>query len=136
MGIVKKQRIWSEERPDDYDKDGRIVSFGILPERGIGHSGEPVDGFSFYKVELDAVIDYAHIKSQLIESAFAQKDEFGFLMNAVNDLVKAIKTSDSFAAMKDKVGTKDLMAFDEFCEFRDLCAATAKNVMSYYDTEN
>ncbi len=51
---------------------------------GVTVDEEEKDGYSYIPVEIDRQIDYGHIKSQLIEAGFAQKDEFGLLMNAMN----------------------------------------------------
>ena len=81
---------------------------------------------SGFDVQIDEVIDYAHIKSQLIESAYPPKDEFGKLANVVCDIVSVIKGT-------KKVGdSQDIEEFAVFAEFRDLCAAAAKEVINMY----
>lgn len=90
------------------------------------------DGFSFIPVEIDSQIDYGHIKSQLIEAGFAQKDEFGLLMNAVNGILTAVSSSDSWKDFKQNIDTEDVNAFVEFCEFRKMCADAAKEVLKAY----
>lgn len=120
MNVGKLQRRWAEEMPKQYDKDTRIVCFDIRSDKGMGSADEMVDGYSFYQVELDRQMDYGHVKSQLIEAGFAQKDEFGLLMNAVEALIDGDGLSD------------DILAFREFAAYRKLCAETAKMVMSYY----
>ena len=94
---------------------------------------EEEEGYSFIPVEIDTNIDYGHIKSQLIESGFAQKDEFGILMNAVDSIIKSAKSADTWEAFKDGLaGEKDAQTFIEFCEFRNMCADAAKEVMKFY----
>ena len=90
------------------------------------------EGFSFIPVEIDSQIDYGHIKSQLIEAGFAQKDEFGLLMNAVDDILKAITNNSTISSIKEALTTEDVNAFVEFCEFRKMCADAAKEVMKAY----
>ena len=126
------QRRWQENKPAVYDKETRIVCLDIKAEKQMDESGTEVDGFSFIPVEIDRQIDYGHIKSQLIEAGFAQKDEFGLLMNAVNGILTAVSSSDSWKDFKQNIDTEDVNAFVEFCEFRKMCADAAKEVMNQY----
>lgn len=132
MNTGNLQRRWQENKPAVYDKETRIVCLDIKEEKQMDESGTDVDGFSFIPVEIDRQIDYGHIKSQLIESGFAQKDEFGLLMNAVNGILTAVRSSDSWKDFKQKLDTEDVNAFVEFCEFRKMCAEAAKEVMKAY----
>lgn len=126
------QRRWSAERPQEYDKETRIVCMDIKAEKGNdGKSEHPVDGYSFLQVELDHVFDYGHVKSQLIEAGFGQKDEFGLLMNAVNGILTAAQES-TFAKFKEALDVDDVQKFADFCAFRAMCAEAAKVVMSNY----
>lgn len=94
---------------------------------------EEKEGYSFLPVEIDTNIDYGHIKSQLIEAGFAQKDEFGLLMNAVDSIIKSAKSADTWKAFKDGLANEnDAQTFIEFCEFRSMCAQAAKEVMKAY----
>lgn len=130
------QRRWQEEKPALFDKETRIVYLDIRKENQTITEGEESvvkDGFSFIPVEIDTQIDYGHIKSQLIEAGFAQKDEFGLLMNAVDSIIKSAKSADTWEAFKDCLaGDNDAQTFIEFCEFRNMCADAAKEVMKFY----
>lgn len=132
MNTGNLQRRWQENKPAVYDKETRIVCLDIKAEKQMDESGTEVDGFSFIPVEIDRQIDYGHIKSQLIEAGFAQKDEFGLLMNAVNGILTAVSSSDSWKDFKQNLDTEDVNAFVEFCEFRKMCADAAKEVMNQY----
>lgn len=132
MNTGKLQRRWAEEMPQVYNKETRIVCLDIKAEKHINEEGSEVDGYSFIQVEIDRQMDYGHIKSQLIESGFAQKDEFGLLMNAVDGIINAVECADSWKSFKTAIDTEDIKAFGEFCQFRAMCAETAKIVMSYY----
>ena len=79
-----------------------------------------MEGWSYLPVEIDRQIDYGHVKSQLIEAGFAQKDEFGLLMNAVEALIEGDMTHE------------DIVAFREFCAYRKMCAEAAKMVVEAY----
>ena len=132
MNTGNLQRRWQEKKPAVYDKETRIVCLDIKAEAQTNEDGHEVAGYSFIPVEIDRQIDYGHIKSQLIESGFAQKDEFGLLMNAVNGILTAVSSSDSWKDFKQNLDMEDVNAFVEFCEFRKMCADAAKEVMNQY----
>ena len=132
MNTGNLQRRCQENKPAVYDKETRIVCLDIKAEAQTNEDGHEVAGYSFIPVEIDRQIDYGHIKSQLIESGFAQKDEFGLLMNAVNGILTAVSSSDSWKDFKQNLDTEDVNAFVEFCEFRKMCADAAKEVMNQY----
>ena len=130
------QRRWQENEPQVYNKETRIVCLDIKKESQTITEGEETvvkEGFSFIPVEIDSQIDYGHIKSQLIEAGFAQKDEFGLLMNAVDDILKAIADNSTISSIKESLNTEDVNDFVEFCEFRKMCADAAKEVMKFYN---
>lgn len=135
MKFGNLQRRWQEQKPQVYDKETRIVCLDIRKENQTITEGEESvvkEGFSFIPVEIDSQIDYGHIKSQLIEAGFAQKDEFGLLMNAVDKILIAIMGNSSISTIKESLNTEDVNDFVEFCEFRKMCADTAKEVMKAY----
>ena len=135
MKFGNLQRRWQENEPQVYNKETRIVCLDIKKESQTiteGEETEVKEGFSFIPVEIDSQIDYGHIKSQLIEAGFAQKDEFGLLMNAVDDILKAIADNSTISSIKEALNTEDVNAFVEFCEFRKMCADAAKEVMEFY----
>ena len=135
MEFGNLQRRWQENEPQVYNKETRIVCLDIKKESQTITEGEESvvkEGFSFVAVEIDSQIDYGHIKSQLIEAGFAQKDEFGLLMNAVDDILKAITTNSTISSIKEALNTDDVNAFVEFCEFRKMCADAAKEVLKAY----
>lgn len=126
------QRRWQVTKPAVYDKETRIVCLDITPEVQKDADGNDQNGYSFIPVEIDRQIDYGHIKSQLIEAGFAQKDEFGLLMNAVDEILKAITNNSTISSIKEALNTEDVNDFVEFCEFRKMCAEAAKEVMKFY----
>lgn len=136
MKFGNLQRRWQENKPQVYDKETRIVCLDIRKENQTVTEGEETvvkDGFSFIPVEIDSQIDYGHIKSQLIEAGFAQKDEFGLLMNSVDSIITAIVENDTIKGIKASLETDDIKTFREFCEFREMCAEAAKEVMKFYN---
>lgn len=136
MDFGNLQRRWQEAEPQVYDKETRIVCLDIKPEQRTEQDGdgEPVvkDGYSFIPVEIDTQIDYGHIKSQLIEAGFAQKDEFGLLMNAVDGILSALLVATSWNTLKSALGTEHINKFADFCDFRRMCAEAAETVMQSY----
>lgn len=132
------QRRWSEQEPKTYDKETRIVCLDIQPEKGtrMGGSGEEselVDGYSYIPIQIDRHIDYGHVKSQLIEAGFAQKDEFGLLMNAVSSIISGLEViAEDNPDVSDILAGEDILAFVDFCEYRKMCADAAKVVMKAY----
>lgn len=126
------QRRWQATRPATYDKETRTVCFDIVSANQQDADGNEQQGYSFLQVQIDPLIDYGHIKSQLIEAGFAQKDEFGLLMNAVDSVVEAAAGATSWAKFKESLDVADVQKFKQFCEFRSMCAVTAKAVMESY----
>lgn len=132
MNTGKLQRRWSAEQPPVYNKETRVVSLDIVKETRTDEEGNEQEGYSYMPVEIDRQIDYGHIKSQLIEAGFAQKDEFGLLMNAVSDILDAASGAKTFNDFVKKLDTEDIKAFSAFAEFRKECAEAAKEVMAQY----
>ena len=135
MKFGNLHRRWQENKPALFDKETRVVCLDIRKENQTiteGEETEVKEGYSYIPVEIDTQIDYGHIKSQLIEAGFAQKDEFGLLMNAVDKILIAIMGNSSISTIKEALNTEDVNAFVEFCEFRKMCADAAKEVMKAY----
>lgn len=128
-------RRWQEQKPAIYDKETRIVCLDIKAEtQSVEENGEQVEkeGFSFCQVEIDRIIDYGHIKSQLIEAGFPQKEEFAMLMNAVDGILTAASGASSWAKFKEALDTADMQAFADFQQFRLMCAEAAAAVVNAY----
>ena len=133
------QRRWSATKPKVYDKETRTVCLDIQPEKGnngsMSENGEAelVDGYSYIAITIDPHIEYGHIKSQLIEAGFAQKDEFGLLMNTVGCLIDILEVmAEDNEAIHEMLAHKDILAFADFREYRDMCADAAKVVVEAY----
>ena len=133
------QRRWSATEPKVYDKETRTVCLDIKPERGgmgsMSEDGEQKfsDGYSYIAVNIDKYIDYGHIKSQLIEAGFAQKDEFGLLMNTVCKLVDMLEVlAEDNETIRLMLADDDILSFVDFNEWRKMCADAAKEVINSY----
>ena len=135
------QRRWSEQEPKTYDKETRIVCLDIQPEKstkmgGSSEDSELVDGYSYIPIQIDRHIDYGHVKSQLIEAGFAQKDEFGLLMNAVSSIIGSLEViAEDNPDVREILASEDILAFVDFCEYRKMCADAAKEVVKSYQNE-
>lgn len=135
------QRRWSATEPKVYDKETRMVCLDIRPEKGsvggnVSEDGEQelVDGYSYIAITIDPHIEYGHIKSQLIEAGFAQKDEFGLLMNTVGSLIDLLEVlAEGNSTIRDMLATEDILAFVDFREYRNMCADAAKQVIKAYE---
>lgn len=141
MRIGKLQQRWSEDRPLTYDKETRTVNLFITEELRQQQSNESegeeteakeVAGYSYYPVQIDCTMDYGHIKSQLIEAAYAQKDEFGLVMNAVDGILNALSKS-TIKEIQSALLETDVVDFKAFCKYRAVCAEAAKAVMEEYE---
>ena len=134
------QRRWSANKPMVYNKETRTVCLDIQPEKGnngsMSENGEAelVDGYSYIEIGIDNNFDYGHVKSQLIEAGFAQKDEFGLLMNTVGCLIDILEVmAEDNEAIHEMLAHKDILAFADFREYRDMCADAAKQVIKTYE---
>lgn len=132
MNTGTLQRRWQEEKPQVYDKESRYVYLDIKPETRTDEEGNVKEGWSFIQIQIDRHIDYGHIKSQLIEAGFAQKDEFGLLMNAVERIIFTLGGASKFSDTAQLMDETDIKAFLEFAEWRAMCAEAAKEVMKHY----
>lgn len=118
-----------------------MVCLDIRPEKGsvggnVSENGEHelVDGYSYIEIGIDNNFDYGHVKSQLIEAGFAQKDEFGLLMNTVGSLIDLLEVlAEDNSTIRDMLATEDILAFVDFREYRNMCADAAKQVIKAYE---
>ena len=138
MRIGKLQRRWASERPVLFDKETRTVNLLIEEEsitkqaEGEGEEAENLSGYGYHPVQIDCTMDYGHIKSQLIEAAYAPKDEFGLVMNAVDGILNALSKS-TIKDIQSALMETDVVDFKTFCAYRAVCADAAKLVMEEYE---
>ena len=120
------RRVWKDSKPETFNKVTRIVCIDYQEDTRCDDEGQEVKGWSGFDVQIDEVIDYGHIQSQLVEAAYPPKDEFGKLQNAVCEIVSIMKGT-------KKIGdSEDVEEFAVFAEFRELCAIAAKEVINMY----
>ncbi len=124
-GILRRE--WADSKPVDFNKVTRTAYLDWKKDTRTDEDGNTVEGWSGFKVELDAhTDDYGHVKSQLVEAAYSPKDEFGFVMNAVAYLIKKSRGEDVSDIESD---ADEFLAFNEY---RTICADVAKKVMDSY----
>lgn len=134
-------RVFMTEQPSVYDKQTRIVYMDFQPDTQLQSSntedsgktrtaakGTTIAGFSGFVIQTDGIIDYAHIKSQLVEAAFPQKEEHALAFNTIDALMKKI---DGEELNEDQLD--DIAKYKDFAEFRTLCANCAKAIMSLFN---
>ena len=132
MNTGTLQRHWSVQKPQVFDRKNRLVRMDIISQKGKpdgSEDAEELDGWSYVEVQIDRLMEYGHIKSQLIEAGFAQKDEFGLLMNAVGDIIDAAMDADSWESFRDALSTDDIQQMRDFTAYRAMCAQAAKDVL-------
>ena len=125
------------EKPMVYDRETRIAYMDFVPDtqksadnsesvKGKNESNV-VEGFSGFVVQTDGIIDYGHLKSVLIEAGYPQKDEHAISINTLSALMTKIKGNELSEDAKNDIAT-----FEEFDEYRCLCANCARTIMDIF----
>lgn len=131
------RRVFMTEKPMVYDRETRIAYMDFVPdtqtsadnsESAKGKNGSNVvEGFSGFVVQTDGIIDYGHLKSVLIEAGYPQKEEHAISINTISALMTKIKGKElSDDAMND------IATFEEFDEYRCLCANCARAIIDIF----
>lgn len=133
MKFGKLQQRFYSKKPVIYDKKTKVAYLDIAEGTQVnskdGEDKETVKGYTAYPVQLDGLMDYGHIKSQLVEAAYPSKDEFGFAMNALGVLFGIVISGKDKSEFSDEIKETQ-----DFLEYRELCAKTAKAIAdSIYD---
>lgn len=136
------RRVFMTEQPAVYDKQTRIaymdfqkdsqVQTTTNSETSTSSKGSKakdaqttIEGFSGFVIQTDGIMDYAHIKSQLVEAAFPQKEEHALAFNTIDALMKKLDGEELTAEEQ-----ADIASYKEFSEFRNICANYAKAILS------
>ncbi|MBR1428593.1 MAG: hypothetical protein IJ582_06110 [Prevotella sp.] len=124
----KLNPVQRDRMPLAYEKETRTVNFGFEQVQVMNAEADTeMTVYEGYAVQIDGILDYGHIKSQLVEAACAQKDEFGYLNNAVAALIKE-RGGETLTEDEEA----DISEFLAFTEYRNLCAQAAKAVLAVY----
>ena len=115
IGMLSKRSM--DVRPAVYDPETRIVSLDIEEIVSTDVEGAESVTYEAFQVEIDSLKEYGHIKSQLIEAAFAPKDEIALLANATKDILAGALSGEG------------VEAFRNFDEWRSMCAVAAHTIV-------
>lgn len=133
------RRVFMTEKPEVYDRNTRIAYMDFVPDTqdktGTDYSelakgkneSNVVEGFSGFVVQTDGIIDYGHLKSMLIEAGYPQKDEHAIAINTISALMAKINGKELSDDAKNDIAT-----FEEFDEYRSLCAKCAREIINYH----
>lgn len=138
------RRVFMTEQPTIYDKKTRIAYMDFKNDSQVqtntnietktstsskssktNDEQTTIEGFSGFVIQTDGIMDYAHIKSQLVEAAFPQKDEHAMAFNTIDALMKKIDGEELTAEEQ-----ADIARYKEFAEYRNICANCAKAILS------
>ena len=133
------RRTFMEQKPEMYDRKTRIayMDFTADTQEKTDNASQDTDkakgkeekttieGFSGFVIQTDGIMDYAHIKSQLVEAAFPQKEEHALAFNTIDALMKKVDGEELTAEEQ-----ADIASYKEFAEYRNICANCAKAIIS------
>lgn len=143
------RRVFMTEQPAIYDKQTRIAYMDFQKDSQVQTTTNSetssstssktsskakdeqttIEGFSGFAIQTDGIMDYAHIKSQLVEAAFPQKEEHALAFNTIDALMKKVDGEELTAEEQ-----ADIASYKEFAEYRSLCANCAKSIISSLST--
>lgn len=137
------RRVFMTEQPAIYDKQTRIVYMDFQKDSQVQTTTNSetsstssksskakdeqttIEGFSGFVIQTDGIMDYAHIKSQLVEAAFPQKEEHALAFNTIDALMKKVDGEELTAEEQ-----ADIASYKEFAEYRNICANCAKAIIN------
>lgn len=136
------RRVFMTEQPAVYDKQTRIAYMDFQKDSQVQTTTNSetstssksskakdeqttIEGFSGFVIQTDGIMDYAHIKSQLVEAAFPQKEEHALAFNTIDALMKKVDGEELTAEEQ-----ADIASYKEFAEYRNICANCAKAILS------
>jgi hypothetical protein len=132
------RRTFMEQKPEVYDRKTRIayMDFTADTQEKTDNTSQDTDkakgkeekttieGFSGFVIQTDGIMDYAHIKSQLVEAAYPQKEEHALAFNTIDALLKKV---DGVELTEEE--SQDLANYKDFSEYRALCANCANGII-------
>lgn len=96
-------RVFMTEQPAIYNRETRMAYMDFQPDTQVqtttnstdasstksktADGQETSEGFSGFVIQTDGIMDYAHIKSQLVEAAYPQKEEHALAFNTIDALI-------------------------------------------------
>jgi hypothetical protein len=132
------RRTFMEQKPEVYDRKTRIayMDFTADTQEKTDNTSQDTDkakgkeekttieGFSGFVIQTDGIMDYAHIKSQLVEAAYPQKEEHALAFNTIDALLNKV---DGVELTEEE--SQDLANYKDFSEYRALCANCAHAII-------
>lgn len=133
------RRVFMTEQPAIYDRKTKMAYMDFKSDSQVqtttsednsttkakGATEEKtIEGFSGFAIQTDGIIDYAHLKSLLVEAAYPQKEEHALAFNTIDALLKKV---DGEELTKDE--QTDIANYKDFSEYRQLCANCAKSII-------
>lgn len=138
------RRVFMTEKPDIYDRQTNMAYMDFQKDSQVQTTTNSetststssknskakdeqttIEGFSGFVIQTDGIMDYAHIKSQLVEAAFPQKEEHAMAFNTIDALMKKI---DGVELTSEEQA--DIASYKEFAEYRNICANCAKAILN------
>ena len=110
--------------PEIYDTVGKVIRFGYTEETKQNEEGEDETVYVGYNIPLTGHIDYGHIKSQIIDHVYAQKDVFAIINNALAELM--------IERAGGEADETHIAEFAELEEWRAIAAGAAKELVSKF----
>ena len=132
------RRTFMEQKPEVYDRKTRIayMDFTADTQEKTDNTSQDTDkakgkeekttieGFSGFVIQTEGIMDYAQIKSQLVEAAYPQKEEHALAFNTIDALLKKVDGEELTEAE-----SQDLANYKDFSEYRALCANCAHAII-------
>ena len=133
------RRVFMTQQPDIYDRQTKMAYMDFKPDTQVqtttsedtsttkdksASEQKTIEGFSGFAIQTDGIIDYAHLKSQLVEAAYPQKEEHALAFNTIDAFLKKV---DGEELTKDE--QSDIATYKDFSEYRQLCANCAKAII-------
>ena len=133
------RRVFVTEQPAVYDRKTKMAYMDFQPATQVqtttsedssstkakeASEEKTIKGFSGFAIQTDGIIDYSHLKSQLVEAAYPQKEEHALAFNTIDALLKKVNGEELTDDEK-----KDIETYKDFSEYRQLCANCAKSII-------
>lgn len=133
------RRVFVTEKPAVYDKKTRIAYMDFTEDTQVesntsnqdtetkpkeAEEQKTIQGYSGFAIQTDGIMDYAHIKSQLVEAAYPQKEEHALAFNTIDALLKKVDGEEL-----NEEEQQDLDNYKDFSEYRALCANCAHAII-------
>lgn len=128
------RRVFMTEKPAVFDRKTRIAYMDFTEDMSVEQNSnesttsdtkpKTIQGFSGFAIQTDGIMDYGHLKSQLVEAAYPQKEEHALAFNTIDALIKEVEGEE----LTDDEA-QDLAKYKDFSEYRALCANCAHEII-------